>query len=75
MSKGLTRSERVLAVVWLRGDGTPLTLAEICDELGEQMPAVSAAVSTLYAEGRLSRVAIKRPETNGTMYAYWLPKD
>lgn len=50
----------MLAVVWLRGDGTPLTLAEICDELGEQMPAVSAAVSTL---------------TNGTMYAYWLPKD
>lgn len=69
---GLTRAERVLACVWLRGDGTPLTLAEIADELGEDLSAVSATVSKLYQYGKLRRESIKRADGNGTRYVYSL---
>jgi len=70
--KGLTRAERVLACVWLRGDGIPLSLAEISNELGEDLNAISAAVSLLYQQGALRRETIKRPNTNGTLYVYSL---
>jgi predicted transcriptional regulator len=72
MKKGLTRAERVLACIWLRGEGTPLTLTEIADELGEDMSAVSATVSLLYQQGKLRRESIKRPNNSGTMYVYSL---
>lgn len=74
-SPGLTQAERVLACVWLRSGGVPMTMREVVDELGDPFASVSVALSALYRQGKLRRVSIRRPGTDGTMYAYSLPKE